>query len=87
MVSVRDRIAALERELTLVKKELTRMKEQGSGLIPEWADLKMIAKLFGTYSVATLRYRIKAGIIPKKIITKEGKKYLVNVDGYRELFQ
>ena len=87
MGSVRDRLLKLEKELAVVKRELAQMKAQGGGLLPEWADLKTIGRMFGTYSATTIRYRIRTGDIPKSIVRKEGKKYLVNVASYQALFQ
>lgn len=84
-MNVNDRLKRVETELREVRKELSLMKSCG-GQVPEYADLKTLARLFGNYSVASLRYRVRTGTIPKEIVRKEAKKILVNVSAYRELF-
>lgn len=85
MGSVQDRLGKLERSLIEIRRDLQQLQGLRMGVVPEWADLKTLSKMFGAYSVTTLRYRIKRGKIPASLVRREGKKLLVNVIGYRKL--
>jgi ATP sulfurylase len=85
MGSVKDRLDRLEKTVSNLKREITYLKDRGASVVPEYADLKTIARLFGNYSVTTLRYRIRAGLIPPEMVRKETRKLLIHVKSYREM--
>lgn len=84
-MSVNDRLKKLEKTVANLRREVTYLKDRGATAIPEYADLKTIARLFGNYSVTTLRYRIREGLIPPSMVRKETRKLLIHVPSYREM--